>query len=94
MTAMEKIVQVRDSRWFSNLTTIIIIAYASILGFKTLDEVDTHYDFFLKFADYFVTVYFVFELAIKMVAEKKFINFFKSGWNLFDFIIVLITLLP
>ena len=94
MTAMEKIVQVRDSRWFSNLTTIIIIAYASILGFKTLDEVDTHYDFFLKFADYFVTVYFVFELAIKMVAEKKFVNFFKSGWNLFDFIIVLITLLP
>ena len=94
MTAMEKIVQVRDSRWFSNLTTIIIIAYASILGFKTLDEVDTHYDFFLKFADYFVTVYFVFELAIKMVAEKKFINFFKSGWNLFDFIIVLITLFP
>ena len=91
---MEKIVQVRDSRWFSNLTTIIIIAYASILGFKTLDEVDTHYDFFLKFADYFVTVYFVFELAIKMVAEKKFVNFFKSGWNLFDFIIVLITLLP
>ena len=94
MTAMEKIVQVRDSRWFSNLTTIIIIAYASILGFKTLDEVDTHYDFFLKFADYFVTVYFVFELAIKMVAEKKFVNFFKSGWNLFDFIIVFITLLP
>ena len=91
---MEKIVQVRDSRWFSNLTTIIIIAYASILGFKTLDEVDTHYDFFLKFADYFVTVYFVFELAIKMVAEKKFVNFFKSGWNLFDFIIVFITLLP
>ena len=94
MTAMEKIEQIRDSRWFSNLTTIIIIAYACILGFKTLDDVDTNYDFFLKFADYFVTVYFVFELAIKMVAEKKFVNFFKSGWNLFDFIIVLITLLP
>lgn len=28
------------------------------------------YDLFLKFADYFVTVYFVFELAIKMIAEK------------------------
>lgn len=94
MTAMEKIEQIRDSRWFSNLTTIIIIAYACILGFKTLDDVDTNYDLFLKFADYFVTVYFVFELAIKMVAEKKFVNFFKSGWNLFDFIIVLITLLP
>ncbi|MDZ7820000.1 MAG: ion transporter [Aliarcobacter sp.] len=94
MTVIEKIEHIRDSRWFSNLTTIIIIAYASILGFKTLEEVDSHYDLFLKFADYFVTIYFVFELAIKMIAEKKFTNFFKSGWNLFDFIIVFITLLP
>ena len=94
MTTMQRIEQVRDSRWFSNLTTIIIIAYASILGFKTLDQVESNYDLFLKFADYFVTIYFVFELAIKMVAEKKFLNFFKSGWNVFDFVIVVITLLP
>lgn len=94
MTAIEKIEQIRDSRWFSNLTTIIIIAYACVLGFKTFDEVETQYDIFLKFTDYFVTIYFVFELSIKMVAEKKFINFFKSGWNIFDFVIVFITLLP
>lgn len=94
MTAIQKIEQIRDSRWFSNLTTIIIIAYACILGFKTLDEVESQYDIFLKFADYFVTIYFVFELSIKMVAEKKFTNFFKSGWNIFDFVIVFITLLP
>ncbi len=94
MTIMQKIEEVRDSRWFSNLTTLIIIAYACILGFKTLDEVESEYDFFLNFADHFVTVYFVFELAIKMVSEKKFLNFFKSGWNIFDFVIVVITLLP
>ena len=94
MTAMQKIEEVRDSKWFSNLTTIIIIAYASILGFKTLDEVESNYDFFLKLADYFVTIYFVFELAIKMIAEKKFSDFFKSGWNIFDFVIVVVTLLP
>ena len=94
MTTMAKLEQFRDSRWFSNLTTIIIIAYASILGFKTLDQVESNYDLFLKIADYFVTIYFVFELAIKMVAEKKFFNFFKSGWNVFDFVIVVITLLP
>ncbi|MGM0518564.1 MAG: ion transporter [Campylobacterota bacterium] len=94
MTAMEQIQKIRDAKWFSNLTTIIIIAYASILGFKTLDEVEAQYDFFLVVADYFVTIYFVFELAIKMVAEKRFLNFFKSGWNIFDFVIVVITLLP
>lgn len=94
MTPIEKIQEIRDARWFSNLTTLIIIAYASVLGFKTMGEVETQYSLFLKLADYFVTIYFIFEIAIKMVAEKKFTNFFKSGWNLFDFIIVVVTLLP
>ncbi len=91
---IEKIEQIRDAKWFSNLTTLIIIAYASVLGFKTIKDVETHYSLFLQLADSFVTIYFIFEIAIKMVSEKKFINFFKSGWNLFDFIIVVITLLP
>lgn len=94
MTTMQKIEQVRDAKWFSNLTTFIILAYASVLGFKTIDTVETNYSIFLQFADYFVTIYFIFEIAIKMVAEKKFVNFFKSGWNVFDFVIVVITLLP
>lgn len=91
---IEQIQKMRDARWFSNLTTLIIIAYASILGFKTIGEVETNYSLFLQLADYFVTIYFVFEIAIKMVAEKKFVNFFKDGWNIFDFTIVVITLLP
>ncbi|RXK07492.1 ion transporter [Halarcobacter ebronensis] len=94
VTLIQKIEQIRDSRWFSNLTTFIIIAYASVLGFKTLGEVEQNYTLFLKLADYFVTIYFIFEIAIKMVAEKRFLNFFKSGWNVFDFTIVVVTLLP
>ncbi|XOB61193.1 ion transporter [Campylobacterota bacterium DY0563] len=94
MGIIQKIEEIRDARWFSNLTTFIILAYASVLGFKTIGEVEEHYALFLTFADSFVTIYFVFEIAIKMVAEKKFINFFKSGWNVFDFVIVVITLLP
>ena len=94
MTAMQRIQEIRDARWFSNLTTIIIIAYASVLGFKTMGEVESDYALFLKLADYFVTIYFVFEIAIKMVAEKRFVNFFKNGWNVFDFVIVVVTLLP
>lgn len=94
MTAIQTIEKIRDAKWFSNLTTAIIIIYASILGFKTVDEVETKYQLFMLAADYFVTIYFVFEIAIKMLAEKKFVNFFKNGWNLFDFIIVTVTLLP
>lgn len=94
MSLINKIEEIRDSKWFSNLTTTIIILYASLLGFKTIGEVENSYSLFLQFADYFVTIYFVFEISIKMVSEKKFTNFFKSGWNVFDFVIVVITLLP
>jgi len=91
---IDKIEKLRDSRWFSNLTTIIIIVYASILGFKTLGDVSTTYSALWVIVDYSVNLYFVFEIAVKMVAEKRTLNFFKSKWNLFDFFIVVITLLP
>lgn len=91
---MQVIKEVRDARWFSNLTTAIIIFYASVLGFKTLEEAAQPYGNILHILDWVVTVYFVIEIAIKMAAEEKLGNFFKSGWNNFDFIIVVVTLVP
>lgn len=44
--------------------------------------------------DYFVTIYFLVEILIKLSAEKRMIDFFKDGWNLFDFVIVLVTIIP
>lgn len=85
---------IRDARWFSNLTTLIIIFYASVLGFKTLEEAAQPYGTFLHILDWVVTVYFIIELAIKILAEEKISNFFKSGWNIFDFFIVAVTLVP
>lgn len=86
--------KIRDARWFSNLTTAIIIFYASVLGFKTLEEAAQPYGNILYVLDWFVTVYFVLELGIKMAAEEKLSNFFKNKWNIFDFVIVAITLIP
>ena len=93
-TLREHLVDIREARWFSNLTTIIIIVYSSMLGFKTLVEAEGTFSSLFSFFDYFVTVYFLIEILIKMAAEKNFFDFFKSGWNVFDFIIVAITLVP
>ncbi|MEA3352292.1 MAG: ion transporter [Campylobacterota bacterium] len=89
-----RVKEIRDARWFSNLTTTIIILYASILGFKTLEDASQPFGNILYFFDWFVTVYFVIEIIIKMAAEEKLGNFFKNGWNLFDFTIVAVTLIP
>lgn len=93
-TFIATIKDIRDSRWFSNLTTIIIIVYASVLGFKTLDEAAQPYGNILHIFDWIITVYFIIEIAIKMAAEDKWTHFFKSGWNNFDFFIVAVTLIP
>jgi len=65
-----------------------------VLGFSTLEEAAQPYGNILFVLDYIVTAYFVIEITIKMIAEDRFLNFFKSKWNIFDFFIVLVTLIP
>jgi len=94
MGIKERFIEIRRARWFSNLTTIIIIVYASILGLKTVIEIDSTYLFFFHTLDTFITIYFLIEIIIKMSAEENITDFFKDGWNIFDFVIVAVTLIP
>lgn len=94
MTLKKKIIDIRESKWFSNLTTGIILFYAAALGFKTIDKVAEPYGILFYSIDMFITIYFLVEIIIKMYAEKNIKDFFKSGWNIFDFFIVFITLIP
>ena len=44
--------------------------------------------------DYAITVIFCVEIAIRMLAEDKVPDFFRSGWNVFDFTIVAVSVIP
>jgi len=94
MNMRKYIIEIGEARWFSNLTTTIIIIYASILGLKTLVEVDKEFIFWFHVMDYFISIYFLVEIVIKMSAQDKILDFFKDRWNIFDFIIVAVTLIP
>ncbi len=89
---LEKLKEIRESHWFSNLTTTIIIGYAIILGFKTSESIEYTLAGWWYYLDLAVTLYFLFELMIKISVDKW--EFFKSGWNVFDFVIVVATLIP
>ena len=60
--------------------------------FQTLDDFELVCH--LSYLDYFITSVFLVEILIRLAAEKKTLNFFKSSWNVFDFIIVAISLVP
>jgi voltage-gated sodium channel len=90
--SLAKLYEFRQSRWFSNLTTFIIIGYAVVLGLKTSHEIEHSFENGWFYLDLFITLYFLIEVIIKITVDGK--EFFKSGWNIFDFLIVVITLIP
>jgi voltage-gated sodium channel len=86
--------KISNSPYFINATTIIIVFYSLVLGVRTYENVVIPlYDLFI-ILDYTVTIYFLIEIIIRMLGEKEFKNFFKDGWNIFDFLVVLITIIP
>ena len=66
---------------------------AITLGINTY-EIDNFIKKIIELLDYAITIFFVIEILIRFIGEPKKINFFKNGWNIFDSLIVLISLIP
>ena len=85
--------KIRNSRFFNFFAVSIILVAALHAGAITYDlpgEVESY----LIFLDYAITVIFLIEISIRLLAEKSMLNFFKDGWNVFDFLIVALSLIP
>lgn len=75
-----------------NFIIALIIINAVILGLETSDRVMTYAGTWLTGLNRAILAVFVAEIAIKLVAFGP--RFFRSGWNLFDFFVVAISLVP
>ena len=85
--------KIKDSRFFNIFAVSVIILAALHAGAITYD-LSSKAEPYLVFFDYAITVIFLIEIVIRLLAEKSILNFFKNGWNLFDFLIVTISLIP
>ncbi len=86
-----KILNLVTNEKFSNFIILIIIINAVILGIDTI-ELSEQNRFLLSIADGACLVIFCIEIVLKLIAFR--LNFFKNGWNIFDFTIVAISLIP
>ena len=87
--------KIRNSKFFNTLVISVIIASALYAGVSSYNEIiPADYFFLLQVFDYSITVFFTIEILIRIFAERSLINFFKDGWNVFDFLIVSISLIP
>lgn len=71
----------------------IIILSALLIGAHTY-EISPTWNKVLVVLDYSVTLFFLVEISIRFWAEENKSDFFKSGWNIFDTLIVLISVIP
>lgn len=89
---MKNVRQLVEATWFQRVITIAIILNAITLGLETAPELVGAYMPLLLVVDTGFLVLFVVEIICKLVAYRW--QFFKNGWNIFDFSIVAISLLP
>ena len=85
--------KIRDSRIFTTIVVTVILTSALYVGATTYD-VPSQYIGILNLFDYGITIFFLAEIIIRLLAEKPFYNFFRNSWNIFDFLIVSISLIP
>ena len=92
MTIRTRLVQWIESPRVGNFILAVIILNAITLGLETSDTAKALFGGLIEFIDNVCLTIFVIELVVKLIAYRG--KFFKSGWNIFDFIIVAIALAP
>ena len=81
-----------ESRRVQNFIIVLIVINAVILGLETSPSVMATAGPALLGLDTLILAIFVIEIALKLFAQR--LAFFRQGWNIFDFLVVGIALVP
>jgi voltage-gated sodium channel len=84
-----------ESPFFVGFILAVIIANAVVLGLQTYEEIESrHGDTLNLLNDLFLAI-FVVELALRIGAYgRRPQDFFRSGWNVFDFVVIGVAFVP
>ncbi len=85
--------RLRSNRVFEWMVITIILISALVVGAKTYEET-SRYTQLLLWLDGAITLFFLTEIIVRILAEKNLRTFFSKGWNIFDFLIVTASLIP
>jgi len=81
-----------ESSRFQNAIMAVIVINAIIIGMETSPMLMERYDAILGALDQIAIGIFIIEILLKLFVYR--LSFFKNGWNIFDFVIVAVALLP
>ena len=92
-SALDIFVKIRHNRWFEMAVISIILLSALLIGAKTY-ELPPAVNTAVIVMDWGITLFFLVEITIRWLATHPHRDFFRSGWNWVDTIIVVISLIP
>jgi voltage-gated sodium channel len=92
MTLRDKIAALLDTAFVRNGIIGVIVFNAILLGMETSRPIMAMAGDVIYALDRMCLAIFVIELSLKFYAQR--LRFFRSGWNVFDFVIVGISLAP
>ena len=81
--------------WFNWGITVIIVLNAIVLGLDTSAWLAARFGGWLTVVNQVFLGVFVLEAGVKITATwPRLTRYFKDGWNLFDFTVIVVSLLP
>jgi len=87
--------QIAGHKAFERFIVAVIIVNGVILGLETSVDIFAQYGNLLMFGNQLVLTIFILEAAIKITAvAPQWRRYFGDGWNLFDFTVVVLSLIP
>src|SRR6056297_2233509 len=92
VTFRDRLAAFLERPFVTNGIIAVILFNAVLLGMETSDELMADFGPVIRALDLACLSIFVAEIALKLVAYGP--RFFRSGWNVFDFVIVGIAILP
>ncbi|MCW8888464.1 MAG: ion transporter [Gammaproteobacteria bacterium] len=85
--------RVKENKLFETFIISIIIFSALIIGVKT-HQVPATVVSVIQYLDVAITLIFLVEIAVRFIGTENRRRFFHNGWNVFDTLIVTVSLIP
>ena len=89
----EKFIRLRNNGLFQSFIITVIIVSALLIGVQTYD-IPEWLNHTIAILDWFITIFFLIELIIRLISIGSLRRFLKDPWNIFDSIIVITSLIP
>ncbi len=94
-TVLDSIRRITVAPAFDAAIIAIIIVNAVLLGLETSSAIDESYGRWIDLGHQVTLIIFIVEAVLKItVSSPRIVGYFRDGWNIFDFLIIVFALIP